>query len=190
MDERFVVDTPTLAEILSVSDRRIQQLAADGVLPRLQDPATGKEIVGRWYAPACVREFVKFKVATSKGSKDAEEIDQQLKAEKLRRAKAEADLREDLRDRERAKLFHADDVMTVLSDCMSQIKAKVLALPSRLTLPLLGQKDPSLVNELLTESVAELLNQLRTYTPEDFRSPDLPELLEQNEQAEQEEASE
>jgi phage terminase Nu1 subunit (DNA packaging protein) len=168
MDERFVVDTPTLAEILSVSDRRIQQLAADGVLPRLQDPAS----------------------ATSKGSKDAEEIDQQLKAEKLRRAKAEADLREDLRDRERAKLLHADDVMTVLSDCMSQIKAKVLALPARLTLPLLGQKDPSLVNELLTESVVELLNQLRTYAPEDFCSPDLPELQEQNEQAEQEEASE
>jgi len=75
--------------------------------------------------------------------------------------------------------------MTVLSDCMAGIKAKVLALPARLTLPLLGQKDATVVNQLLTESVTELLNTIRDYSPEDFRSPDLPELIEQADQEEE-----
>lgn len=187
MDQRFVVDTNDLAELLSISDRRVQQLAAEGVLPRLQDPVTAKEIAGRWYAPGCIRAFVAFKIQTARASSgNNEELDTQLKSEKLRRARAEADLREDLRDRERAKLFHAEDVMTVLSDCMSQIKAKVLALPARLTLPLLGQRDATVVNQLLTEAVVELLGTIRNYSPEDFRSPDLPELLDQAEEAEQE----
>jgi hypothetical protein len=186
VDDRLVVDTLTLSELLGVSDRRIQQLAGEeGVLPRVTDTATSKVIPGRWYAPACIRAFIAFKVQTSRGSGNNEELDHNLKQEKLRRARAEADLREDLRDRERAKLFHAEDVMSVLSDCMAKIKAKVLALPARLTLPLLGQKDPTIVNGLLTESVTELLNTIRNYSPEDFRSPDLPEMLEQDDQDDQ-----
>jgi phage terminase Nu1 subunit (DNA packaging protein) len=167
------VGTSELATILGVSPRRIQQLSDENVLPSLSR--------GKWELPACVQAYVAYKMVTVRSELTGDETDEQLKAEKLRKLTAEADIREDLRDRQRAKLFHADDVIHVLGDCMSQIKAKILALPARLTLQLVGHKEPAVVNELLTGAVTELLNDIRTYKPEDFRSPDLPELIEQPE---------
>jgi hypothetical protein len=186
---RFIVSTTDIAEILCLSPRRIQQLANEEKLPRIKDNSTGQVIEGRWSIPDCVNAYVRMKVASAKdGNEDA--LDKETKQEKLRRIKADADLREDLRDRERAKLFHQEDVMEVLSDCMAGIKGKILALPARLTLTLVGQEDAAVINELLTTAVVELLNTIREYTPEDFRSPDLPELIAQNDDQDMEVASE
>src|SRR5258708_3053549 len=90
--EDYIVDTKTLAAILGLTPRRIQQLSSEGKLPRVKDNETGKIIEGRWRLPHCVDYFVRYKVALA--TPDADEIDDELKAEKLRKAKADADIRE------------------------------------------------------------------------------------------------
>src|SRR5258708_39873425 len=115
---------------------------------------------GTWHFPAWVQEYVAYKMLNFRSELTGDATEEQLKAEKLRKLTAEADIREDLRDRQRAKLFHSDDVMHVLGDCMSQIKAKILALPARLTLQLVRHKEPAVVNELLSRSVTQLLNDI------------------------------
>jgi hypothetical protein len=187
MDAQFIVDTETLSELLGIGPRRIQQLAEEGKLSRITNE-NGQITRGTWYAPRAIKEFVQFKVETARGGGE-DPVDAETRQEKLNKLRAEAALKTNFLEREEAKLFHRDDVMTVLGDCMIQIRQKLLAIPSRLTLQLLGQKDAAAVNELLTESVTEVLTSLKTYRPSDFRSPDLPAQVARIEALEESEAN-
>ena len=73
------VSTPDLAEILGVGERRIQQLANEGVLRRLRH--------GEWLVPECVQAFIKYRL-DSEAEKDGRRTgstDEKIKLVRLRR---------------------------------------------------------------------------------------------------------
>src|ERR1700730_8202547 len=165
MDERFVVDTQTLAETLGLSDRRIQQLAAEGKLPRLQDSETKQIIEGRWSLPECVKAFVRPKVASAK---DEDTVEQELKEEKLRKAKADADIRELDRDFREGSLHRSEDVRAIMDGMNGSIRARALSLPMKVARELVGQKDIVRIAEILETAVNEFLNESKDFDRAEF----------------------
>lgn len=73
------VSTADLAEILNVTERRIQQLATSGVLRR-QDHGT-------WILPESVQAFLAYRLRSAAGKTKAKSgtVDEQIKLVKLRR---------------------------------------------------------------------------------------------------------
>jgi phage terminase Nu1 subunit (DNA packaging protein) len=165
MDERFIVDTQTLAEILGLSDCRIQQLAVEGKLPRLQDSETKQVIEGRWSLPGCVKAFVRFKVASAKGE---DTVEQELKAEKLRKARADADIRELDRDFREGELHRSDDVRAIMDAMNGSIRARALSLPMKVARELVGQKDIVRIAEILEGAVNEFLAESKDFDRAEF----------------------
>jgi hypothetical protein len=173
MEARFIVTTEDLAEILSLTPRRIQQLAAEGKLPRIAETDSQKVVRGQWYLPAAVRDYVKYKIE-SESSGSSDELDDQLKVQKLRRATAEADIRENVRDLQAGELYYAADIEQVLTDKITATKAKALAIPAKLTRVLLGQKNAAFINQTLEDAIKESMAEIENVNPADFRSKDNP----------------
>lgn len=164
MDERYIVDTPTLSELLSITDRRIQQLAADGKVSRLVD-SDGKVVAGKWYVPQAVREYVAFKVITARGE---DTVEQALKEEKLRKARADADIRELDRDFREGSLHRSEDVRAIMDAMNGSIRARALSLPMKVARELVGQKDIVRIAEILEGAVNEFLAESKDFDRAEF----------------------
>jgi phage terminase Nu1 subunit (DNA packaging protein) len=160
-DDDFIVDTKTLAYILGVTARRIQQLSNEGKLPRIKDNETGKIIEGRWRLPDCVDYFVRYKVALA--VPDADELDEAMKAEKLRKMRADAAIREmDQKFRE-GSLFRREDVGKVLDAIFGSFHTRLQGVPMKIARDVSGLTDLNRIAELLQEAVNEAEDELRRF---------------------------
>jgi phage terminase Nu1 subunit (DNA packaging protein) len=159
--EDYIVDTKTLADILRLTPRRIQQLSSEGKLPRVKDNETGKIIEGRWRLPDCVDAFVGYKVALA--TPDEDEIDDELKAEKLRKAKADADIREMDREFRKGSLFRREDVGKVIDAVFGNFHSRLQGIPMKMARDVSGLTDLNRIAEVLQEAVNEAESELRRF---------------------------
>lgn len=137
-----------LAEILELSPRRIQQLVEDEIIPKPDKP-------GAYDIPACVKSYYYNEFAN--GGED-EELDGRY--ERARKAKAEADRIEfDLKIKQ-GQYLQADLVENEVEKAIGNCRAKLLALPRKLAPVISVAQNPNEVEEVLTNGIAEALNEL------------------------------
>lgn len=165
LEEAYIVDTDTMAALLSVSDRRIQQMATDGIIPRMPVPEGEKSVRGIWYAPHVIKAYIEFKVnaAKPKETTSPDELDDEMKAAKLDKAQSDAAIRRCDLEYRQGTLFRAEHVGTVLDAIFGSFHSKLQSVPMQLAREVAGLTDLNRIAEILREGVANAEEELRRF---------------------------
>lgn len=165
-DEIGPVSTKFMAECLGVSERRVQQLASEGVIP-----FTSKGRAKRYDVREAVRAYVEYlKELDGERAAGDEDINaDKLAAERdLKRARArEAELQ--LAELERT-MHRAEDVEEVIADIVARCRSLMTALPGRVAKDAAEASTPAEATQVVRAAVHEALAQMAgyRYDPEEF----------------------
>lgn len=149
------VPASTLARLFNLTERRVQQLAKDGIIPR------GAK--GEYALLPSVKGYIQFlQEAASRAGGDNDEIARS----RARYEAARAEEREiDLAERKR-ELVHVDDVMDEVSKMVANFRARVLAIPSAVAAQGVGMTSRAELENLAKNKVYEALHELSRYDPQ------------------------
>jgi phage terminase Nu1 subunit (DNA packaging protein) len=143
-----------LSRILGLSDRRVRQMAEDGLFER--DPVTKK-----YNLPKCVQEFIRYKVELESTAPIAVNFEtERAEHERVKKDIAKLKLR-----RYRGELHEASEIEAELSDMLIRFRGKILAIPTKLAPQLLGMTDPNTIVRILKNELRETLTELSGYNP-------------------------
>lgn len=144
-----------LARLLNITDRRVRQLTDEDVLTRQAE--------GDFLLPEAIAEYYSYKYQTD------ETID--YMAEKAKHEKAKRELAELELGKKRLELHAASDVEAVLSEMLTNFRAQIHGIPSKMA-PILFGKSTADIEDLLNNEVEERLSEIRDYTPTMFDKVD------------------
>ena len=144
-----------LARLLDITDRRIRQLADGEILTRQPE--------GDFILPEAINEYYAYKYQTE------ETVD--YMAEKAKHEKAKRELTELELGKRRRELHAASDVEAVLSEMLTNFRAQIHGIPSKMA-PMLFGKSKADIEELLNQEIEVRLSEIRDYKPEMFDHAD------------------
>lgn len=147
--------TSDLAKLLMITQRRVNQLADEGVIIR--------QIEGNFILPEAINEYYAYKYQSN------ETID--YLAEKAKHEKAKRELTELELGKRRRELHEASDVEAVLSEMLTNFRAQIHGIPSKMA-PMLFGKSKADIEELLNQEIEVRLSEIRDYKPEMFDHAD------------------
>jgi phage terminase Nu1 subunit (DNA packaging protein) len=158
------IDTTQLARLFDVTPRTIQHLTSDGVLARARDE-DGNELRGRFELVSNVRAYIRY-LREQARLDDASES----KYIMLRNARmsAESEMSELRPSLFKNTLHRADDVEMVMTMMLTAFRARVLAIPSRVSRQLIGQTKFQVVYDLLITEIELALREMVGYDPARF----------------------
>ena len=158
------IPVATLARLFNLTERRIQQMARDGIIPK---PETGKyDLIG------CTRAYIKYLQERATG-RDIEPQDAYL--ERARLLKAQADKIELEVKSMNGEVVPSDQVELLWSGLVASFRLRMLAMPSRCALRVMNLKTYPEVEQCLKEHVYEALIELSRYDPEHHSPIDIEE---------------
>jgi phage terminase Nu1 subunit (DNA packaging protein) len=141
-----------IAKLFGLSERRIQQMAKDGIIPKAEK--------GRYELIGCVRGYIKFLQDRAFG-KDVMTID--AHQERARLLKAQADKTELEVQVLNQGLVPITEVEIEWASMVTAFRTKMLFLPIRATHLVIGKKEFSEVEQVLRDLVVEALSELSLY---------------------------
>ena len=155
--QRPAADSPTypvttIAKLLLISDRRVQQLSKEGVIPKTDH--------GRYELAPAVQGYVRYLQERSLGRPNAPEDYHTEKARlvRLQADKAEIELKE-----LNGQLVRADDVEAEWTDMLSAMKSRLMAIPSKAAPIVAAEDNPAQVIDVIEDLVREALQELSDY---------------------------
>lgn len=158
-----------IGKLFGVTDRRVQQLAKDGIIP-----AAAKRPYKFDLLPT-VQAYIKYlsEKANGRESKNADTV--QAEADKLR---AEADLKQSkaaiaglqLKELE-GKMHRSEDVEAATNDLVYSVRSMIMALPGRLAMDVVQCVNANEASALIRSECFKILNELSNYKydPEVYR---------------------
>lgn len=149
------IPVATLAKLFHLTERRIQQLARDGVIPKPEK--------GRYDLAGCVQAYVKYLQERANGRGDIEPQDAYL--ERARLLKAQADKTELEVKAMNGELIAAERAEFLWSGLVSAFRARLLALPVRCAQIVTSLTNYTEIEACLRAQVYEALNELSRYDP-------------------------
>jgi len=142
----------TIAKLLMISDRRVQQLTKEGVIPKAER--------GRYELAPVVQGYIRFLQERSIG-KEVGTIDYNI--EKARLVKNQADKAELEVETLNGNLISKADVLDAWESMLVDIKTKILTIPAMIS-PVVATEDvPGVVQELLDRALRDALGDLSGY---------------------------
>jgi len=146
----------TIARLLDLTERRVQQLAREGVIPKAEN--------GRYDLVAAVRGYVKYLRDRAMGGGAPPDAH----AERARLLKANADKVElDLAER-RQELVPVDEAAALLERVIVAVRARVLAIPTRAAPLVRGKRRTAEVRDVLQTLTDEVLHEIAAIDPADL----------------------
>jgi hypothetical protein len=144
----------TIAKLLLLTDRRVQQLSAEGVIPRAER--------GRYELAPAVQGYIRYlqERHLGKEGETGEEGESTIAAEKLRKLKADADMAEMDRDKQAGVLQDEGAVVKAYAGRIVAARAKMLGIPKNLSPQLVGMEDPAEIETLIKAEVYAALREL------------------------------
>jgi len=126
----------TLAKLFAITERRIQQLAKEGIIPKAER--------GKYDLIASMRGYIKYLQERAAGRSDGRYNDEaDIKLERKRLIKAQADKAEVENQKLRAELISFESVQEILNEVAVLFSSSVDALPGRLASELAGITNPA-----------------------------------------------
>ena len=125
----------------------------------------GKELRGRYHWLECVQAYIRY-LRSKLESGDVAET--KFLDARSRRMVAEAEKAELALKVVKGKLHRSEDVEFIMANRDSAIKARLLAVASRITLQVLGKTDYRQVYDLIHGEVISVLEALSSYDPAQF----------------------
>lgn len=143
------LDTSQLARLLDITPRRVQQLAADGIIARARDE-TGRELSGRWEMIPAVHGYIKHLRGQARLDDASDATFVSLRNTRLRAESEMADLR---LGQLKGTLLRRDDVDFWISNTLTAFKSRIQAIAPRLARLILGKKNfKEVYNTIKTET--------------------------------------
>lgn len=150
-----------IAKLFGVTDRRVQQLAKEGIIPAAQTRPYKFDLL------PTVQAYIKHlsEKANGKEQKNADTV--QAEADKLR---AEADLKQSkakiaelqLKELE-GKMHRSEDVEAMTNDLVYTIRSMIMALPGRLAMDVVQTTSANEASTLIRSECSKILNELAGY---------------------------
>lgn len=137
-----------LAGLLTISDRRVRQLAETEVLTRQPE--------GDFILPEAIEEYYAYKY---KPDEAVDYMEEKALHEKTKRELAELELA-----KRRGEVHDAEDVQIVMTDMLTNLRSQLLGLPTKMA-QLLANRDAGYIDTALTEEIEERLAELSEYSP-------------------------
>lgn len=162
---QVAVAAGVLSKMLGISDRRIRQLADEGVIIRVSQ--------GRYNLEKSIKGYVlNLKIANS--SKEQLRLDDELdlEKEKAKHERVKRQMDEMKLSLMRGRMHKSEDVEAVMTDMLANFKARCLNLPAKLTPQLVSRDDKGYIMGLLTDEINQALQELAEYDPAEFYSDD------------------
>ena len=155
------VSATILAEIIGVSDRRIRQLADEGVLVRVSK--------GRYNLKDSMKNYIlNLRIAVDKG--EDYDKDQSLEEIKAQHEKVKMHMSQLKLASMQGEIHKSSDVERVMMDMLSSFRTRLLNLPPKIA-PLLVMRDNTdWIRGSLNKEILEVLKELKDYDPKDFYS--------------------
>ncbi|MGO4890303.1 hypothetical protein ACJ2A9_21350 [Anaerobacillus sp. MEB173] len=154
-EKNYIVTTKEISEILSLSTRRIQQLANENALV--------KSSRGKFDLPASIIAYIDYLVEKEKPDEELDKYEEEAKWTRARRQKTELELQI-----MKGELHRSEDVKRVMNDMLGAFRARLLSLPSKTSPQILGKTDIPAIKEILKDAVYEAMNELSDYDPHVF----------------------
>ena len=150
-----------IAKLFGVTDRRVQQLAKEGIIPAESTKPYRFDLL------KTVQTYIKYLSDKVNGreSKSADNV--QAEADKLR---ADADLKQSkakmaalqLKELE-GQMHRSEDVEAVTNDLVYTIRSMILALPGRLAMDVVQAKNANEASAIIRAECNKILNELTEY---------------------------
>lgn len=151
----------TIAKLFNLTERRVQQLASDGVIPKADR--------GKYDLVACVRGYIGFLQDRAFGK---EVIHADAHKERARLLKAQADKTELEVKTLKSELIPSDEIAAEWAGLVVAFRSRLLVLPTRGAHLATGLKEFHEIESGLRELVHEALNELSLYDPQTIGNPD------------------
>ena len=150
-----------IAKLFGVTDRRVQQLAKEGIIPSAQQKPYKFDLL------PTVQAYIKY-LSDKANGKEAKSSDTvQAESDKLR---AEADLKRskaDIADMQlkelEGKMHRSEDVEAMTNDLVYTIRSMIMALPGRLAMDVVQVKTASEASALIRSECNKVLDELAEY---------------------------
>ena len=155
----LVVNTGAIAKMFNLTERRVRQLAEEGVIARVGH--------GRFDLIDTVSKYVTFLKLASDGLNEndvAESLDyEKWLHEKAKREKAEIELAHI-----KNEMHHSEEVENVMNHMVMAFRSKMLSLPTKVAMMLVDKNDPKQIEAIIEKDIHEALKELERYNPAMF----------------------
>lgn len=158
------VSASVLGDLLGVTDRRVRQLAEEGIFIRVSK--------GRYSLPESIKNYI----TTLKMQNDIltsgqeEGIDLELEKaihERIKRHQSEIKLA-----LMKGEVHRSDDVEQVMTDMLTSFRTRLLNIPSKVAPMLVARNEAGHIRDMLTNEMVEVLEELKDYDPTKFYGED------------------
>jgi phage terminase Nu1 subunit (DNA packaging protein) len=143
-------DVNTIAEVFGLTPRSIQNLEKQGIAVRVAH--------GQYDLVASVRNYI-----TSLQAEASPQEDSEFAVARTRVYRARAEILEAQSQALRGQLHDAELVKEVVTEGISDIRAKFLAIPTRLAPILADEPDPAKCSEIIRDAIYEALTECSKY---------------------------
>lgn len=165
--DSMTVSVGVMANMFSLSERRIRQMAEEGIIVR--------SAKGRYKLVESLKNYIlALKLAAEGFNMDNPDGDINIDEEKALHERVKRHISEMKLQVMKGELHKAEDVERVMMDMLASFKTRVLNIPSKVA-PVLENRDAAYIKDHLTKEVIEVLNELKDYNPKDFYSDDYVE---------------
>ena len=142
----------TIAKLLMISDRQVQALSKEGIIPKAEH--------GRYELAPAVQGYIKYLKDRSIGGGRDGVID--YHAEKARLTKLQADQAELALAKEQAQVTTLDQVERMVTKAFAEVRAGMRNLPGRTVSLLIGETDERRFKSVLMGEIDQVLEALAT----------------------------
>ena len=161
------VSAAVLGNIFSVTDRRIRQMAEEGIIVRAAK--------GRYKLVESLKNYtLALKLAAEGANTDDPDGEINIEEEKALHERVKRHISELKLQIMKGELHKAEDVEIVMMDMLVAFKTKIMGIPSKVA-PILENRDAAFIKDRLTKEVIEALNELKDYDPKAFYSDEYVE---------------
>lgn len=143
------VPIEVLARILDLSDRRIPQLVAEGIIPKTDR--------GRYPLIPCVQGYIRYLRAGSKGQNLGSEA---LAVNHAKLTSARAEIEELKRAKMAGEMVPRDQIARAWSEVCMTVRSHLLGIPARLAARIGMAKNAVEVQQILRRDIEESLSEL------------------------------
>ena len=165
--DSLTVSAAVLGNIFGVTDRRIRQMAEEGIIVRAAK--------GRYNLVDSLKNYIlSLKLAVDSNDSDNPDGGLNFEEEKALHERVKRHISEMKLQTMKGELHKADDVRHVMTDMLSSFKTRMMNIPAKVA-PVLEDRDAGYIKERLTSEVTEALNELKDYNPADFYSDEYVE---------------
>lgn len=155
-----VVSAKSMGKLIGLSDRRVRQLAEEGIIPKTEG--------GSYELVKAISSYINFLKLNNEI--DNTNLAEAYEKEKVLHERAKRQKAEILVRKIKNEVHESEDVEIVLTEMLANFKAKLLSIPTKIAPEIVGYSETSLVEDILKREMYETLEELSEYNPEDFKS--------------------